>query len=145
TSACLERATSRRVADAVGLRTSRGSACAGLARAISALSSESLAMRQPCRFASLSCLDLEVRLRVERRHAPCPRARDGLTIHMVGDVPRRENAGDARRCRVALAAPLDSNVAIVHIELALEELSVGRMPDGDEHALHVELLRRTAA
>ena len=83
-----------------------------------------------------------IRLGVERGHAAGARRRDGLPVHVVGDVARGEHAGHGRRGRVAFRAALHLDVAAGHVELALEDLRVRRVADRDEHAVHGDVLRR---
>src|SRR5262249_44587818 len=48
----------------------------------------------------------------------------------------------AGRGRIALATARNLDVAVAHLELALEQLRIGRVSDGDEYAMHCQVLRR---
>ena len=61
---------------------------------------------------------------------------------MVHDVAGGEHAGHRRRRGVALGAALYLDVAAGHVELALEDIGVGLVADGDEQAVHVDLAGR---
>src|SRR5690606_7789445 len=50
-----------------------------------------------------------------------------------------EHAGDAGGGGVAVGAAAHRDVAATHVELALEQGGVGGVPDGDEHAVDVQL------
>src|SRR5580765_6887517 len=84
---------------------------------------------------------IQIFLRIERRHAAESRRSDGLAIDLVGDVARGEHAGYAGRGSAALDAGLDHDVAVLHVELAGEDLGVRRMPDRDEHAVYGQVTR----
>src|SRR5579862_4604568 len=74
----------------------------------------------------------EEALGVERRHAAGPGGGDGLAVGVVGDVPGGEDSRDVGGCR----AWLDQEIAaLVEVELPLEQLGVGLVPDGDEQPL----------
>ena len=60
---------------------------------------------------------------------------------MVLDVAGREHAGDAGLGRLAVGAAPRDDVAVDHLELALEQAGVGRMADRDEDAADVERRR----
>ena len=64
---------------------------------------------------------------------------------MVRDVAGREYSGDACGGGIALAAALDPDISVFHVQLALEKLRIGGVTDSDEHPLHLELLRSSAA
>jgi hypothetical protein len=60
---------------------------------------------------------------------PMPGAGHGLTIDVVGQVARREDAGD----RGPGAARLDLHIAaVMQLQLVLDQFGRRRMADGDE-------------
>ncbi len=60
-----------------------------------------------------------------------------MVLHVAG----REHAGHAGLGGEALEAALGDDVAgLVHLQVALEDLGVGRMADGDEAALQLDVL-----
>ena len=77
---------------------------------------------------------IEMLVGVERGHATRTGGGDCLSVDVIGDVARGKYAGDACLGGVAAEAGLDDEVAAFHLQLALEELRVGRVTDGDEHA-----------
>src|SRR5699024_4667056 len=64
---------------------------------------------------------------------------DGLPVDVVGDVAGGEYAGDAGGGGLAVQAAFDAVVAVVHVELAGEDVGVGLVADGDEHAVQVDV------
>jgi hypothetical protein len=92
----------------------------------------------------MSDMLVEIFVRIERSHASGSGGGDGLTIHVIGDVASGEDPGHAGgRCR-AVAAALDDDVAVAHLELAREDAGVRRMTDGDERARGLDVLDRAA-
>src|SRR4051812_41338616 len=89
---------------------------------------------------SMSEMLVEVFVRIECSHASGSGRGDGLTIHVIGDIASGEHPCHARGRGRALAATLDGDVAIAHVELAREDAGVRRVPDGDERARDVERL-----
>src|SRR3546814_5574065 len=78
-------------------------------------------------------------LRIQRRHAAEAGRSDRLAVVLVGHVAGGEHALD-RSLRGAAAEPgADLQVTVVHRQLALEQAGVGRMSDGDEETVHVDL------
>ena len=71
-------------------------------------------------------------LGLERGHAAGAGRRHGLAEDLVLHVARRVDALDVGRRRIG---PGQQIALAVHGELALEQLGVGRMADGDEHAV----------
>src|ERR1044071_2516788 len=59
---------------------------------------------------SMAVMLVEVFVRIECRHASASCGRDGLTIHGIGDVARREHARHAGGRGRAVAAALDRDV-----------------------------------
>src|SRR5690349_14067297 len=92
---------------------------------------------------SMSVMLVEIFIRIERSHASGSGGSDGLTIHMIGDIASGEYAGNAGGSRRAVAARLDDDVAVTHVELAGEDARNRRVADGDERAGHVDDLGRT--
>ena len=74
---------------------------------------------------------------------PVPAARDGLAVDGVGDVTGGEHARHAGLGRVAVAQGRagDLDVAAFHVELPGEGRGVRLVADGDERAMHGEILR----
>src|SRR5207249_3179667 len=83
----------------------------------------------------LPVLRLEEPLRVDRGHAARAGGGHRLAVARVLDVAAGEDAGD-----VGLRRPWPGHdvAALVHLELAREELRVGLVADGDEEALGLE-------
>src|SRR5450759_4948973 len=102
------------------------------------------------RFSSLRALILallqavQVFLRVQCRHAARAGAGHGLAIDMVLHVARREYAGYAGGGGIALLTAVGEDVAALHFELALEDLCIGRVADGDEQPMHFKFLGSAA-
>src|SRR5208283_650952 len=136
-----------------GCALERAGACAGgraatgglgtswFAFASSALSSESLAMMLRDR----SGLGFEIRFGVERGHAAGTGAGDCLAIDMVGDIAGGKHPAHTGLRGIALAASLDHDVAVLHLQLVHEQLRVRCVADGDEHAVRGNRARRTVA
>src|SRR5262245_40929599 len=81
-------------------------------------------------------LCLQPALGVDRGHATAASGGDRLTVHRIVHVASGEHALDAG----LLAARGHDHIALgVGGELALEELGVGLVTDGDEHAVHGHL------
>ena len=78
---------------------------------------------------------IEVFLGVERGHAAGSGRSTGLAIDVILHVAGGEDAGDAGLRRIAVAATLRDEVAVLHFELADEEVGVRLVADGDEHAV----------
>src|SRR3546814_4070291 len=86
-----------------------------------------------------SALFVQKPLRIQRRHAAEAGRGDRLPVVLVGDITGGEHALD-RSLRGAAAEPgADLQVTVVHRQLALEQAGVGRMSDGDEETVHVDL------
>src|SRR5205809_4310600 len=83
----------------------------------------------------LPVLRLEEALRVDRGHAARAGGGHRLAVARVLHVAAGEDAGEARLRR---ARPGHDVAALVHLELACEELRVGLVADGDEEALGLE-------
>src|SRR6266481_1129730 len=83
---------------------------------------------------------LEKLLGVECGHAAAAGAGDGLAINMVLHVTRGEYSGNAGGGGVALIAVLGDDVAVHHLDLALEDLRVRGVADGDENPVQRQLL-----
>ena len=60
---------------------------------------------------------------------------------MIGDITRRENAGYAGRGRIAVDPGLHHDVAVVHVELPIEQSGVRAVSDRDEYAREIDVLR----
>ena len=88
----------------------------------------------PCPLSTLGGQGVQVLLRVQGGHAAGPGGGDGLAVDMVHDVAGGEDPGDRGGGGVAVGAALDLDVAAGHVELALEDLGVGLVADGDEDA-----------
>src|SRR6202012_5221398 len=81
---------------------------------------------------------LQVFIGIQGGHAAGAGGGDCLSIDMISDVPRGEDARDARGRRVALDASLDLDVALAHVQLTGKDRSVGGVSDGDKQACHIE-------
>src|SRR5690606_32791703 len=93
---------------------------------------------RPCR---VSAQVIEVFFGVQRRHAAGAGRGDGLAVNVVGYITGGKHALNAGLGGVAFAAGTDLQVAILHVQLALEDLRVRLVADGDKHALQVDILR----
>src|SRR5471030_898187 len=69
---------------------------------------------------------VQVFLRVERSHASGRGAGHRLPVDVVLHVAGGEYARNARGSRVALASAVRDDVAAFHLDMALEDLRVGR-------------------
>src|SRR6185503_1554794 len=67
---------------------------------------------------------LQAFLRVERRHAAGPSAGDGLAVYVILHVAGGKHAGDAGSGGVSVQPALGDDVAVLHLELALENFGV---------------------
>src|SRR5579859_6965399 len=78
----------------------------------------------PCSqlISALAGENVEVLVGVERRHATGTGGGDRLAVHLVHHVAGGENAGDAGGGGVPFDAALHHDVAVLHLELVLEEL-----------------------
>jgi len=57
-----------------------------------------------------------------------------LAVDIVCDIAGGEDAGGAGGGGVAFGAILNFNIAVFHVELASEKISVGFVANGDEDA-----------
>src|SRR6185437_5047549 len=73
-------------------------------------------------------------LRIQCGHAAEARGSDGLAIDLVGDVAGCEYAAHGCGGGAAFQSGADHDVAVAHVELALEDAGVGRVADGHEQA-----------
>ena len=71
-------------------------------------------------------------LRIERRHAAGAGTRDCLAVDVVLHVAGGEHAGHTGHCRHAGEAALGDEVAVFHLQLALEDVGVRLVADRDE-------------
>src|ERR1700732_1065150 len=72
-------------------------------------------------------------LRFNRGHAAGARCRNSLAIGAILDTPGMKNASHA-----GARAALGNDVAVrVKLDLSVERLSIGNVPDGDEETVHV--------
>src|SRR5262249_350504 len=85
---------------------------------------------------ALSVARFQPALGIDRGHATAAGGGDRLPVHLVLHVATREYAVDAGVGALALGRDV---AARVEIELALEELRVRLVADGDEHAVAGEL------
>jgi len=69
---------------------------------------------------------------VQRRHAACACRRDRLPIHLVHHIAAGKNALHAGVSAVAR----DDVPLLVHLQDALKDLGVWRVPNRDEHAVN---------
>src|SRR5476651_2413927 len=98
----------------------------------------------PCTPGSPLIQVVQVFFRVQRRHAARAGAGHGLAIYVVLYVSRREYAGYAGGGRIALVTAAGEDVAVLHFELPLEDLRIGRVADGDEQSMNPEVLGNAA-
>ena len=79
----------------------------------------------------------QILLGVDRRHAAGAGGGNRLTVDVILDVARGEDARD-----VGARAVVRQDVAVrVHLELTLEERRVRRVADRDEHAVDASVFR----
>lgn len=83
----------------------------------------------------LSIVLFKKTLRVQRRHAACAGAGDGLTVHVVLHVASGKNARHAGHGGEALQASARDDVAVLHIQLTFKNIGIRVMADRDEAAL----------
>src|SRR3954447_15105977 len=88
--------------------------------------------------AARSVMVLEPALGIDRRHAARPGRGDGLAVDVILHVATGEHPGDVRRGR-ALAETRDEVAVVFHRQLALEQVGVGHVPDGNEQPGEVEV------
>src|SRR5690606_2807135 len=88
---------------------------------------------------------IQVALGVERSLAAAAGAGDGLAVDVVLHVAGGEHAGNAGLGGIAVAAALGDQVAVLHFQLAGEDVGVGLVADGDEHALEIDILSLAVA
>ena len=82
---------------------------------------------------------LKIFLRIQRGHAARAGTGDGLAIDVILHVPGGEYARDAGGGGIAVEAGLGGDIAVFHGEFASEDVGVGLVADGDEHALQIFL------
>ena len=82
---------------------------------------------------------LDPALGLDRGHATGPGRGHGLAEHVVGDIARREHSLD--RCERRAGVGEHHVAVLVQVDLALEQLRVGVVADGDEQPADVELRR----
>src|SRR5688500_17342107 len=88
---------------------------------------------------------VEELLGVERSHAAEAGRGHRLPVDLVGDVSRGVHAGHAGRGGAAFEPGADRDVAVLHLELALEDRGVRRVADRDEGAGDRDLARAAVA
>ena len=81
-------------------------------------------------------------LGVQRRHAAGTCAGDGLAVDVVLHVTGSEHAGHTGLGGKALESTLGHDIAVVHGQLTLEDLGIGRMADGNKAALQRDVFQR---
>src|ERR1700761_9557692 len=74
-------------------------------------------------------------LRFQGCHATHARCRNGLTEYLILDVTGSENTGNTGMRRVGSCLDV---AALVHVELALEQVGGRRMADGDEQPVDID-------
>src|SRR5690606_10377348 len=74
-------------------------------------------------------------LRVQRRHTAEAGRGDCLAVDVIRNVACREHARHAGLGGIAFGAAADGDVTVTHFELAGEDVGVGFVTDGDEHAV----------
>ena len=84
---------------------------------------------------------LKICLRIKRRHTARASTGDGLAVDVIGYVACGKYARDVGGRRAAFGAGLDFDEAARHVELALKNAAVRRVPDGNEQAWCFDLLR----
>ena len=82
---------------------------------------------------------LQKALGVQRGHAARARAGDGLAVHMVLHVAGGKHAGHRGLGGKALRAAFGQQIAVFHLQLALEDVGVRVVTNGDEAALHLQV------
>src|SRR5689334_11405222 len=75
---------------------------------------------------------VEEPLGVERRHAAGPRAGDGLAVDVILHVAGGEHAFHAGLGGQAFQPAAGDDVAVLHLQLAGEQVGVRVVADGDE-------------
>ncbi len=63
-----------------------------------------------------------------------------MILHVAGG----EHAGNGGGGGIAFAAALGDDIAVLHVELADEEIGVGLVADGDEYAHELDILAGAA-
>src|SRR5690606_33502720 len=86
-----------------------------------------------------SALLVEEALGVQRRHAAEAGRGDGLAVVLVGDVASGEHAFDVGGGGIAGDAGVDLQVAVFHLQLAVEQAGVRVVTDGDEETVGVDV------
>ena len=86
-------------------------------------------------------LVVEEFLGVQCRHAAEPGARHRLTVDLVRDISGGEYTGDTRLCSHAVEPGIDHDLAVLHVQLAFEDVRVWHMPDGDKDAFYGQVDR----
>src|SRR3954470_3636369 len=89
---------------------------------------------------SMPVMLVEIFVRIERSHASRAGGSNGLTIHMIRDIASGKYPGNAGGRRRPIAAGLDDDVTIAHVQLPGEYSRVRGVPDGYEGAGDVECL-----
>src|SRR5215510_4608084 len=74
---------------------------------------------------SMSVILVEILVRIQRSHASAARGCNGLTIHVIGDIASGKYARNAGGRGRAVAAALDDDVTVTHLELAGENARIG--------------------
>src|SRR5690606_1762455 len=82
---------------------------------------------------------IQVLLGVQGSHAAETGRGDGLAVDVVGDVAGREHARHTGLRGHARGAGLDAHVAVLHVQLAGEDVRVGLVAYGDEHGAEFDI------
>src|SRR5262245_35215320 len=85
---------------------------------------------------SLLSLTLQKPFGVNRRHTTSASSGDCLAVHFVSDVTGGKHTRNIRCCRAGLSDQIPDSI---HCQLALEELSVRRVANGDEHTVAAKI------
>src|ERR1039457_96587 len=95
-----------------------------------------LSPRAPAHDKASTLQIFQITLRVECRHATGPGAGDRLAIDVVLHVAGREYARSAGRGRHAVLPGYRLDIAVLHLQLSLEDAGIRLVADRDEHAVH---------
>ena len=83
---------------------------------------------------------LQEALSIERRHAACASASDRLTVDVILHIAGGKDARNAGHCGQGVQTVACDDVAILHLQLAFEDLRVWPVSNGDEAALQIHVL-----
>jgi hypothetical protein len=83
----------------------------------------------------------QVAFRVQCGHGAGAGGSDGLAVDGIGDIARRKHPRHTGRRGIPTAACIDHDLAVIHLQLAVEHLRVWLVTDGNKDTLYGQVFR----